>query len=185
MRAGEEGIGRPNSRMGCLRCSRPGWKAAMQLQHSSHQGTVVLSLTGRIDLAAAPQLQRAVLEHLAAQPPAIVCDLSQVEAIDPLCAGVFSSIRHPALGWPGTALVLCGAQPAVAQTLIPPGGARRLALYPSLAHALAHAPARPSWRREQLALEPVPTAARDGRAVRREICERWGPPRRAALGAGA
>src|SRR4029450_12376660 len=141
MRAGEEGIGRPNSRMGCLRCSRPGWKAAMQLQHSSHQGTVVLSLTGRIDLAAAPQLQRAVLEHLAAQPPAIVCDLSQVEAIDPLCAGVFSSIRHPALGWPGTALVLCGAQPAVVEILMHQGVVALLRAIPRLAAGRAHSPA--------------------------------------------
>jgi LuxR family maltose regulon positive regulatory protein len=145
----------------------------MQIEHSSQQGTVVLSLAGRIDLAAAPRLQRAVLKHLAEQPPAIVCDLSEVEAIDPLCAGVFSSIRHPALGWPGTALVLCGARPAVVEILRHHGVARRLALYPSLNHALAHASARPSWLREQLALAPVPTAARDGRAFVREVCDRW------------
>jgi LuxR family maltose regulon positive regulatory protein len=149
-------------------------EAAMQIEHSSQEGTVVLSLAGRIDLAAAPRLQRAVLKHLAEQPPAIVCDLSQVEAIDPLCAGVFSSIRHPALGWPGTALVLCGAQPAVAEILMHQGVTRRLALYPSLDQALAHASARPSWLREQLALAPVPTAARDGRAFVREVCDRWG-----------
>jgi anti-anti-sigma regulatory factor len=74
----------------------------MQIEQSSHKGNVVLSLACRIDLAAAPQPQRAVLKQLAEQSPAIVCDLRQVKAIDPLCAGVFSSIRHPALGWPGT-----------------------------------------------------------------------------------
>src|SRR4029453_18163351 len=89
----------------------------------------------------------------------------------PLCAGVFSSIRHPALGWPGTALVLCGAQPAVVEILMHQGVARRLALYPSLDQALAHAPARPSWRREQLGLEPGPTAGPGGRAFVRGI---WG-----------
>src|SRR5918995_2104094 len=119
----------------------------MQIEKSSHQGLVVLSLAGRIDLAAAPRLQRAVLKQLAEQPPAIVCDLSQVEAIDPLCAGVFSSIRHPALGWPGTALVLCGAQPAVVEILVRHGVARRLALYPSLDQALANVSARPPRRR--------------------------------------
>jgi LuxR family transcriptional regulator, maltose regulon positive regulatory protein len=146
----------------------------MQIEQSSQQGTVVLSLAGRIDLAAAPQLQRAVLKHLAERPPAIVCDLSRVEAIDPLCAGVFSSIRHPALGWPGTALVLCGAQPPVVEILMHQGVARRLALYPSLDHALDNASARPPWLREQLALESVPTAAREGRAFAREVCGRWG-----------
>jgi LuxR family maltose regulon positive regulatory protein len=145
----------------------------MQIEQSSQQGSVVLSLTGRIDLAAAPQLQRAVLKQLAEQPPAIICDLRHVEAIDPLCAAVFTSIRHPALGWPGTALVLCGAQPAVAEILMRDGIARRLALYPSLDRALAHASARPQWLGEQLALKPVPTAARDGRAFVRHVCDRW------------
>src|SRR5215218_2755081 len=154
--------------------ARPGWKAAMQIEQSSQQGSIVLSLAGRIDLAAAPQLQRIVLKQLAQQPQAIICDLSDVEAIDPLCAGVFSSIRHPALGWPGTALVLCGAQPAVADILVRHGVARRLALYPSLDQALANASARPPWLREQLALGPVPTAARAGRAFVREVCGRWG-----------
>jgi LuxR family transcriptional regulator, maltose regulon positive regulatory protein len=146
----------------------------MQLQQSSQQGCVVLTLAGRLDLADAPQLQQAILKQLAQQPPAIVCDLSQVEAIDPLCAGVFTSIRHPALSWPGTALLLCGTRPTVADTLLQQGVASRLAMYPSLDQALANAHARPPWLHEQLALDPVPTAARDGRAFVREVCGRWG-----------
>jgi anti-anti-sigma factor len=99
----------------------------MRIQRSSDPGCVVLTLAGRLDLAAAPQLQRAILKQLAEQPPAIICDLDQVEAIDPLCSGVFTSIRHPALGWPATALVLCGTQPAVADTLAQLGMAPHLA----------------------------------------------------------
>jgi anti-anti-sigma factor len=60
----------------------------MRIQESSQDGCVVLTLAGRLDLAAAPQLQRAILKQLAQQPPAIICDLGQVEAIDPLCAGL-------------------------------------------------------------------------------------------------
>jgi anti-anti-sigma factor len=146
----------------------------MWIQKSSRQGCVVLTLAGRLDLPAAPQLQRAILKQLAQQPPAIICDLSQVEAIDPLCAGVFTAIRHPALGWPGSALVLWAAQPAVADTLLQLGILRRLAVYPSLHQALQHARARPPWLREKLALGPVPTAARDGRMFVREVCGRWG-----------
>jgi LuxR family transcriptional regulator, maltose regulon positive regulatory protein len=145
----------------------------MQIEQSSQQGNIVLSLTGRIDLAAAPGLQRVVLKHMAEQPPAIVCDLSRVETIDPRCAGVFSSIRHPALDWPGTALVLCGAKPAMVEILMHQGVAHRPALYPSLDQALADVSARARWRREQLELAPVPTAARDGRAFVRELCRRW------------
>jgi LuxR family transcriptional regulator, maltose regulon positive regulatory protein len=147
---------------------------AMRILQSSRQGCLVLSLAGRLDLAAAPQLQRAILKQLAQQPPAVICDLSQVEVIDPLCAGVFTSIRHPALSWPGTALILCGVHPAVAETLREQGVASRLAMYSSLDQALANAHARPPWLREQLALGPVPTAAAAGRAFVREVCGRWG-----------
>src|SRR5215218_4988266 len=147
---------------------------AMRIQQSSRQGCVVLSLAGRLDLAAAPQLQRVILKQLAQQPPAIICDLSQVEAIDPPCAGVLTSIRHPALSWPGTALILCGAHPAVAEILLEQGEASRLAMYPSLDQALANAHARPPWLHEQLTLGPVPTAAATGRAFVHEVCGRWG-----------
>jgi LuxR family maltose regulon positive regulatory protein len=146
----------------------------MRIQQSSRQGCVVLTLAGRLDLAAAPEVQRAILKQLAEQPPAIICDLSQVEAIDPLCAQMFTPLRHPGLGWPGTALVLCGTRRAVADTLIQQGVVRRLAMYPSLDEALANARARPPRLRERLALGPVPTAAGAGRAFVGELCGRWG-----------
>jgi anti-anti-sigma regulatory factor len=49
----------------------------MRIRQSSHQGCVVLTLTGRLDPAAAPQVDRAILKQLAELPPAIICDLSQ------------------------------------------------------------------------------------------------------------
>ena len=146
----------------------------MRIQQSSHQGCVVLTLAGQLDLASAPQLQRAILKQLAQQPPAIICDLAQVEAIDPLCAGVFTSIRHPALGWPATALVLCGTRPAVAEVLLQLGAARHLPMYPSLDQALANARARPQRLRARLTLGPVPTAAGAGRQFVAEVCGHWG-----------
>jgi LuxR family transcriptional regulator, maltose regulon positive regulatory protein len=151
-------------------------KAAMRIQQSNRGGCVVLTMAGRLDLAAAWQVQRTILKQLAGHPPAIICDLAQVEAIDPLCAGVFSSIRHPALGWPGTALLLCAARPAVAEVLAQLGVARHLAVYPSLDQALAHAHERPPRLREVLALGPVLTAAGVARAFTRQVCVRWGLP---------
>jgi anti-anti-sigma factor len=146
----------------------------MRIQQSSHQGCVVLTLVGRLDLAAAPQVQRDILKHLAQQPPAIICALAQVEATDSLCAGVFASIRHPALGWPGTALVLCGARPAVADSLVQHGVMHHLAMYPSLDEALANARARPPRLGARLTMGPVPTAAAAGRQFVGEVCGRWG-----------
>jgi LuxR family transcriptional regulator, maltose regulon positive regulatory protein len=146
----------------------------MRIQQASRQGWVVLALAGRLDLAAAPQVQRAIVKQLAEQPPAILCDLGQVEAIDPLCAGVFASIRHPALDGPGTALVLCGARPQVADILLRRGMIPHLAMYPSLDQALAEVGAGPPRLYEQRTLEPVAAAARVGREFAREVCGRWG-----------
>jgi LuxR family maltose regulon positive regulatory protein len=145
----------------------------MRIEQSSHQGCVVLTLGGRLDVAAAPQLQRAILKQLADHPSAIICELGQVEAIDPLCAGVFTAIQHPALSWPGTSLVLCGARPAVAGVLARHGLADRLAMYPDLEQALRSAADRPPRLSERLALGPVPTAVGAGRAFVREVCDRW------------
>jgi LuxR family maltose regulon positive regulatory protein len=146
----------------------------MRIRQSSEQGCVVLTLAGRLDLAAAPQLQRIILKHLAEQPPAIICDLGQVEAIDPRCAGLFTSVRHPALSWPGTTLMLAATQPAVAETLLQRGVASRMGMYPSVDQAVANARTRPPWLLEQLALDSVPNAAPAGRAFVREVCRRWG-----------
>jgi anti-anti-sigma regulatory factor len=119
-------------------------------------------------------VQRAILKQLAEHPTAIICDLGQVEAIDPRCGGLFTSLRHPALGWPGTALVLCGVRPAVADILLAHGVAEYLAIYPSLDEALANTRTRPSRLRARLMLGPAPTAARAGREFVREVCGRWG-----------
>jgi LuxR family maltose regulon positive regulatory protein len=146
----------------------------MRIQQSSHQGCGVLTLTGRLDLTAAPQVQRAILKQLAQPPPAIICDLAQVKAIDPLCAGVFTSIRHPALGWPGTALVLCGTRPAVAEVLVQLGVAGSLPMYQSLDEALANASVRPQRLRARLTLGPVPAAAAAARQFVEEVCGHWG-----------
>jgi hypothetical protein len=86
----------------------------------------------------------------------------------------FTSIRHPAISWPGTALILCGTQPAVKEVLLQLKVATRLAMYSSLDQALANAHARPPRVEERLALGPVPTAARAVRAFVREVCDRWG-----------
>jgi anti-anti-sigma regulatory factor len=115
-----------------------------------------------------------LLKQLGEQPPAIICDLAGVEEIDPMCAGVFSSVRHPAIGWPGTNLELCGARPAVARILARRRVSSLLPVYDSLEEALHHARALPPRLRERIALQPVPAAAAAARSFVRERCDRWG-----------
>ena len=147
----------------------------MRIRRSSRQGCVVLTLVGRLDLAAAPQVQRAILKQLVEQPPAIICDLSGVEGIDPLCAGVFTSMAA-SCAWLARARPWCCAAssrrwPTPSSEL---GVARSLSMYPSLDEALANARARPQRLRARLTLGPVLTAAAAGRQFVAEVCGQWG-----------
>lgn len=50
----------------------------MRIGQSSHQGLRVLTLVGRLDLAAVPQVQRASGKQLAEEPEGIICDLRRL-----------------------------------------------------------------------------------------------------------
>jgi anti-anti-sigma regulatory factor len=70
----------------------------------------VLTRPGQISLSTAPSIQRGLLKDLAEQPPAIICDLSGVDTLDPVCATIFATVaNHPTSRWPATTLLLCGA----------------------------------------------------------------------------
>jgi anti-anti-sigma regulatory factor len=90
-----------------------GW--AMEIQHSTTDGCQVVALTGDIDLFSVSQIQRALLKDLSEEPYALICDLSGVQELDPVCATVFATVaNHPSSRWPGTGFLLCCAQPSVA-----------------------------------------------------------------------
>jgi LuxR family transcriptional regulator, maltose regulon positive regulatory protein len=151
----------------------------MQITHSTRDGCLVVTLTGQITVSTAPQIQRALFKDLADQPSAIVCDLGGVDVLDPVCATVFAAVaNHPASRWPATSLLLCGAQPAVAEVL---GGLRVrhfLPLYDTLQEAMDAVADRPGYLRDELRLAPTPTAAAAARVFVGETLELWrlGPP---------
>jgi hypothetical protein len=85
----------------------------MEIGHSMRDGCIVVRLAGQINLFTAPQVQRVLLKDLAERHYGIVCDLAEVESIDPVCAAVFSTVaNHPSTDWPATSVLLCGARPA-------------------------------------------------------------------------
>jgi anti-anti-sigma factor len=146
----------------------------MQIEHSRSQGCLVVALTGQIDLSTAPQIQRALLKALAGQPSGIICDLSGVDALDPVCATIFATVaNHPASRWPATSLLLCGAQPAVAQILSRLRAPHFLPLYASLEQALDQAATRLPMLREELRLAPTPTAPAAARLFVRQTLQSW------------
>jgi DNA-binding CsgD family transcriptional regulator/anti-anti-sigma regulatory factor/anti-sigma regulatory factor (Ser/Thr protein kinase) len=146
----------------------------LQITHSTSGGLVVVALAGQITVATAPRIQRALLKDLAEGPLAIVCDLREVDALDTVCATIFATVaNHPASRWPATSLLLCAAQPAVAEVL---GGLRArhaLPLYDTLQQALVAAADRPGYQRDELPLAATPTAATAARQFVRETLQSW------------
>jgi anti-anti-sigma regulatory factor len=77
----------------------------MEIQHSTTDGCLVVALAGSINLFSVPQIQHALLKDLSEQPYALICDLSGVHHLDPVCASVFTTVvNHPASRWPATSL---------------------------------------------------------------------------------
>ena len=146
----------------------------MRIDQSTRDGCAILAPAGELDLAAMPALRRVLLKRLAEQPVAVICDLSGLQAMDPSCAAVFTSVAsHPSSSWPETTLLLCCAQPAVSAMLERLGMPQFLAVHPTLADALAQARSRPPYLRAELALGPSPTAPAAARRFVHATCWQW------------
>ncbi len=147
---------------------------SMQIEQSARDGCIVLTLTGDLDIAAAPEVQRALLKCLARQPDAVICDLSRVAAIDPVCTAVFTAVAHrPRSRWPDSSVLLCCAQPAVAAVLLRQGMPRVLPICDTLDQAVAQALSRPSFLRERLRLVRTLDAIATARWFVADVCQRW------------
>jgi anti-anti-sigma regulatory factor/anti-sigma regulatory factor (Ser/Thr protein kinase) len=146
----------------------------MEIEHSIKDGCLVIALSGSVDLFSAPQIQRALLKDLGEEPYALICDLSGVQELDPVCATVFATVaNHPSSRWPATSFLLCSAQPPVAEILGLLTVPHFLQLYASLEDALDAAVARPPYLRDELMLAPIPTAAAAARTFVREVLRYW------------
>ena len=151
----------------------------MQIAHSTRDGCRVVTLTGQVTLSTVPQIQRALFKAFAEYPLAVICDLGGVDVLDPICASVFAAVaNHPPSRWPATSLLLCGAQPAVAEVLGHLRVPHYVPLYASLDQALSAAVDRPGYLRDELRLAPTPTAAAAARRLVRDTLWSWelGPP---------
>jgi anti-anti-sigma regulatory factor/anti-sigma regulatory factor (Ser/Thr protein kinase) len=146
----------------------------MEIQHSTTDGCLVVALTGSIDLFSAPQIQRALAKDLSEEPYALICDLSGVDNLDPVCATVFATVaNHPSSRWPATSFLLCGAQPPVAEVLGLLTVPHFLELYASLQDALDAAVTRPPSLRDELVLAPIRTSPAVARAFVQDLLGYW------------
>jgi anti-anti-sigma factor len=141
---------------------------------SAVDGIMVCAPAGALDPVLAAAVQRALLAGLAEHPPVIICDLSGVTWMDPVCAGVFTVLRHPALDAGGTTLLLCGVRPVVQRVLVARGAPRHVTVLDDLDSALAMAHLSRRRLGERLTLEPTATAPGVARDFIRDVCDRWG-----------
>lgn len=146
----------------------------MDIEQSAQDGCIVLALIGNLDVAAAPQVQRVLLRCLAEQPDPVVCDLSELATLDPVCATVFAAVAHrPASQWPDSSILLCCANPAVADVLRRLRMPYFLPVFDTLDQAMAHARSRPPFLRERLRIVPTFEAIETARWFVAEVCRRW------------
>jgi anti-anti-sigma factor len=146
----------------------------MEIQRTTQDGCLVVTFAGTIDLSSVSWIQRTLLKELSERPFALVCDLSGVPALDPVCASVFATVaNHPSSRWPDTGFLLCGAQPSVAQILSWLQVPHFLHLYANVSEAIDAALARPPYLRDELRLAPTPTAPAAARAFVQQVCHYW------------
>jgi anti-anti-sigma regulatory factor/anti-sigma regulatory factor (Ser/Thr protein kinase) len=146
----------------------------MEIQHSTQDGCLVVAFAGSIDLFSVPRVQQTLLKDLGEHPYALVCDLSGVHTLDPVCAAVFATVaNHPSSSWPASSFLLCAAQPAVAETLGRLRVPQFLRLYASVQEALDAAVDRPPYLREELLLAPTPSAAAAARGFVGDVLGYW------------
>jgi anti-anti-sigma factor len=146
----------------------------MEIQRTTRDGCLVVTFIGTIDLSSVPWIQRTLLKELSERPFTLVCDLSGVSILDPVCAAVFTTVaNHPSSRWPDTSFLLCGAQPSVARILSRLQVPHFLHLYANVEKAVDAAVARPPYLRDELLLAPTPTAPAAARAFVQQVCAHW------------
>lgn len=134
-------------------------------------GLVFVTVTGALDAERGSALYHAVTQCLAREPAAVLMELSGMTVAEPDAVRTFSMLRKQAGVWPGTPLLLCGADPSVAMLL---GSANPdpAPLAGSVADGLATLRANDQFLSHPI--PPVVGAAHHARGVVREACARWG-----------
>ncbi|QOC92419.1 ATP-binding protein [Micromonospora craniellae] len=134
----------------------------------------VVRLAGTLDLTTTRAAYRVLDRCLAAQPDALVVDLSGLRVDHPLAVSVFAAAARRAAGWPVVPMVLCAPGPAV-ESLADSGACQVVPMRRSCDEAaqVAGASAVPRLR---MRLEPVAAACRRARELVVDACARWNLP---------
>jgi anti-anti-sigma regulatory factor len=132
----------------------------------------VLEPRGMLNRATAPVLRQALRKALTARPDLVLIDASELRADGDLVLAVFAALQRRC-EHEGTALVLCGATPALAAALWRVAVCRGIPTAPSIRAALAGAAAHPAPRRRHAFLLPLSTSVQQARSIVEEACLAW------------
>jgi anti-anti-sigma factor len=150
--------------------------AGVQVQVRRLDRVPVVGLSGSLrSLSDALPVRRALAKVLAEHPDRVVCDLSDLDFLDPSCVGLFTAAAN-AMARPGTLIVLLGGHGQAAETLSSHGVGRFLPVVDSWDTALHDPGLRTPRPRERLLLTPEPLAAARARGFLRRVCTAWQLP---------
>jgi anti-anti-sigma regulatory factor len=143
------------------------------LGFSRRRDCTVVTVRGRLDTAAAPSLQSALLKAVADGPRAVVCDLRPARSVEPVALTVLPTVARYAATWTDTPVSACASHPAVLGQLHRLAIDRWMTVATSVELATAGGSRVPSVARIAMRLHPVPTAPDTARTFVVEACRRW------------
>jgi anti-anti-sigma regulatory factor len=137
---------------------------------------VVIHMAGVLCAPSAPIARAGLAKCLAAQPTAIVVDVTDLGIDDPDAVSVFGAAAREAAEWPGARMVLCCAEPRTEAVLRRSTALRDLTVFPTLEAAVAQIEEDAVPRQLSTHLLPAVGAARQARELVTEACARWNVP---------
>lgn len=133
----------------------------------------LIRISGQLDDAARDWLRLGLAEALAAEPTALIVDLSGFTVDNPALLSEFSEVSEQARRWPGAPVLLCHATPDLAEGLRQAGIGR---IFPTTVGALHEAATEPIPPRLQRRLAPTHYAPRIARELASRACAQWQLP---------
>jgi hypothetical protein len=144
-----------------------------EVRHRVDRGQAypLIRLAGVLDDATAAPIRSALLGVLAAQPEALVVDVTGLRVIEAAAITVLREVLDETRDWPGSHLALCGSADTIAWR---PSG---WPVWPDPAGAFAAlGDPGPQQHRVSVELAPESGAARYARELITESCARWERP---------
>jgi anti-anti-sigma regulatory factor len=137
-------------------------------------GAVVVTPSGVLEVATAPQLRTLLFKALADQPDAVIVQLQDLVLAKTYTLSLFPAVARQTADWSGIPLMLVTGQPNTRALQFESAvAARFIPVFTDLASALASIRTPPARQLTRLRLPPVPHSARVARRFVASTCELW------------